>query len=69
MGLDYYYCKDEIEDNGKCGFQCLHCKEYYKPLETKQQTLQLLQELTEIKSSSFILDDLQRRAKQLIKKI
>ena len=28
-----FYCQSEIEGGDKGAKQCIHCKEYYKPLE------------------------------------
>ena len=28
-----FYCQSNIEDRDCCENQCIHCKEYYKPLE------------------------------------
>ena len=28
-----FYCQSEIEGNFLCDEQCVHCEEYYKPLE------------------------------------
>jgi len=34
---DFSYCQKEIEEQSKCKIQCEHCKEYYKPLEAKEE--------------------------------
>lgn len=28
-----FYCQSQIEERPKCTSQCIHCAEYYKPLE------------------------------------
>ena len=35
--FDFKYCQSEIEDNGKCKIQCIHCKNYYQPLENENR--------------------------------